>query len=175
MRKTGGSTDIVFPPEAAAREGKAPYIFQQSDRSWIRQKGSFGVELMFWDTDSPNANTSVLDVSMKNNHSEVNEKLAEVPRENPRGQILEGKPLSKPSRMMLIKLSRICLTHPCHETEMTPVSEPRETSGKPLGDHARGSQLSSWNSSKSVTMRDEHRTAREVYDAGKMKQSGGNT
>ena len=104
MRKTGGSTDIVFPPEAAAREGKAPYIFQQSDRSWIRQKGSFGVELMFWDTDSPNANTSVLDVSMKNNHSEVNEKLAEVPRENPRGQILEGKPLSKPSRMSAMSI-----------------------------------------------------------------------
>ena len=157
------------------REGKAPYIFQQSDRSWIRQKGKFGVELIFWDTDSSNANTSVLDVGMKNNHSEVNEKLAEVPRDTPRGQILEGKPLSTPSRMMLIKLSRICLTHPCHETEMTSVSEPRETSGKPLGDHARGSQLSSWNSSKSVTMRDEHRTAREVYDRGKMKQSGGNT
>ena len=157
------------------REGKASCIFEQSDRSWIRQKGSFGVELMLWDTDSSNANTSVLDVGMKNNHSEVNNKLAEVSRDNPRGQIPEGKPISTPSRMMLIKLSRICLTHPCHETEMTSMSEPRETSGKPLSDHARGSQLKSWISSKSVTMRDEHRTAREVYDRGKMKLSGGDT
>ena len=39
------------------REGKAPYIFEQSDRIWIRQKGSFGVELMLWDTDSSNAST----------------------------------------------------------------------------------------------------------------------
>ena len=157
------------------REGKATYIFEQSDRSWIRHQGNPGAELMRLNSDSGDANTSVLDVGMKNNHSEVNEKLAEVPRNNSRGQILEGKTLSTPSRMMLIKLSRIRLTHPCHETEITSVSEPRETSGKPLGDHARGSQLSSWNSSKSVTMRDEHRTAREVYDRGKMKLSGGDT
>ena len=126
-------------------------------------------------SDSGDAKTSLPIVGMKINHSEVNEKLAEVPRDNPRGQILEEKPLSTHSRMMLLKLSRICPTHPCHETEVTSVSEPRETSGKPLGDHARGSQLSSWNSSKSVTMRDEHRTAREVYDRGKMKLSGGDT
>ena len=156
-----------------SREGQAPYIFEQSDRSWIRQKGSFGVELMFWNTDSSNANTSVLDVGMMNNHSEVNEKLAEAPRDNPRGQILEGKPLSTPSRMMLIKLSRICLTHPRHETEMTSVSEPRETSGKPLGGQTSEGHREAWNSSdarfpsKCPTMSDEHRAARKIYDRGK--------
>ena len=157
------------------REGKVSHSFEQSDRSWIRHKRNPGAELMRLNSDSGDAKTSVPIVDMENNHTEVNEKLAEVPRDNPRGQILEAKPLSTPSRMMLLKLSRICLTHPCHETEVTSVSEPRETSGKPLGDHARGSQLSSWNSSKSVTMRDEHRTAREVYDRGKMKLSGGDT
>ena len=156
------------------REGKVSHSFEQSDRSWIRHKRNPGAELMRLNSDSGDAKTSVPIVDMENNHTEVNE-LAEVPRDNPRGQILEGKPLSTPSRMMLLKLSRICLTHPCHETEVTSVSEPRETSGKPLGDHARGSQLSSWNSSKSVTMRDEHRTARKVYDRGKMKLSGGDT
>ena len=70
---------------------------------------------------------------------------------------------------------RICPTHPRHETKMTSVSEPRETSCKPLGAQRRGIQLSAWNSSESVTMRDEHRTAREVYGRGKTKLSGGNT
>ena len=153
------------------REGQAPYIFEQSDRSWIRQKGSFGVELMFWNTDSSNANTSVLDVGMKNNHSEVNEKLAEVSRVNPRGQCLEGKPLiSTPSRMMFIKLSRICPKHPCHETKTTSVRELRELSCRSLDDQARESHHKAWNLSKSVpTMGDEHRTARKIYDRGKTR------
>ena len=158
------------------RQGKAPYTFEQRDRSWIRQQGCPGDELMLSDTDSSNANTSVLNVGMKNNHTEVNEKLAEVSRVNPRGQILEGKPLSTPSRMMFIKLSRICSKHPCHETKMTSVGELRELSCRSLDDQARESQLKAWNLSKSVpTMGDEHRTAREVYDRRRMKLDGGDT
>ena len=127
-------------------------------------------------TDSSNANTSVLDVGMKNNHSEVNEKLAEVPRDNPRGQILEGKTLSTPSRMMFIKLSRICPKHPCHETKMSSVREFQELSCRSLDDQARESHLKAWNLSKSVpTMGDKHRTAREVYDRRRMKLDGGDT
>ena len=66
--------------------------------------------------------------------------------------------------------------HPCNDTAMTSVRESRETSCKSPGDHARGSQLYTWNSSKSVTMRDEHRTAgRKVYVRGKMTLDGGDT
>ena len=85
------------------REGSAPYTFEQSDRSWIRHQGSPGVELMLSDTDNSNANTSFLIIGMGNRQSEVN-----------------GR------RMLFIKLTRICLTHPCNETEMTSVREPRE-------------------------------------------------
>ena len=65
--------------------------------------------------------------------------------------------------------------HSCNETEITWVHEPRETSCKSPEDHARGRQLNTWNSSKNVNLRDEHRTAREVYDRGKMKLDGGDT
>ena len=127
-------------------------------------------------SDSGDAKTSVPIVDMENNHTEVNEKLAEVSRVNPRGQILEGKPLSTPSRMMFIKLLRICPKHPCHETKMTSVREFRELSCRSLDDQARESHLKAWNLSKSVpTMGDEHRTAREVYDRRRMKLDGGDT
>ena len=127
-------------------------------------------------SDSGDAKTSVPIVDMENNHTEVNEKLAEVSRVNPRGQILEGKPLSTPSRMMFIKLSRICPKHPCHETKMTSVRELRELSCRSLDDQARESHLKAWNLSKSVlTMGDEHRTAREVYDRRRIKLDGGDT
>ena len=86
------------------REGKVSHSFEQSDRSWIRHKRNPGAELMRLNSDSGDAKTSVPIVGMKINHSEVNEKVAEVPRDNPRGQILEEKPLSTPSRMMLLKL-----------------------------------------------------------------------
>ena len=152
------------------------HSFEQSDRSWIRHKRNPGAELMRLNSDSGDAKTSVPIVDMENNHTEVNEKLAEVSRVNSRGQIPEGQLLSSPSRTTFIKLSRICPRHPCHETEMTSVSEPRETSCKPLAAHARGIQLKAWNLSKSVpTMGDEHRTAREVYDRRRMKLDGGVT
>ena len=134
------------------REGKAPYTFEQCDRSWVQHKGNPEVEMMLPNIVSPDAKTSSLIVGMGNSHSEVN-----------------GR------RMLFIKLSRICMTHPCNETEMTSGHEPRETSCKSTGDHDRGSQLNTWNSSKSVTTRDEHRTAREVYNRGKMKLDGGDT
>ena len=92
-------------------------------------------------SDSGDAKTSVPLVDMENNHTEVNEKLAEVSRVNPRGQILEGKPLNTPSRMMFIKLSRICSKHPCHETKLTSVREFRELSCRSLDDQARESLL----------------------------------
>ena len=127
------------------RKGEAPYTFEQSGRNWIRQNGNHGVQLMLSDTDISNANTNVLIVGMGNSHSEMN-----------------GR------RMLFIKLSRICLTHPCNETELTSVRESREPSCKSPGDHARESQLNTSNSSKSVNLGNEHRTAREVYDRGKM-------
>ena len=158
------------------REGKVSHSFEQSDRSWIRHKRNPGADLMRLNSDSGDAKTSVPIVDMENNHTEVNEKLAEVSRVNPRGQILEGKPLSTPSRMMFIKLSRICPKHPCHETKMTSVREFRELSCRSLDDQARESHLKAWNLSKSVpTMGDEHRTAREVYDRRRMKLDGGDT
>ena len=158
------------------REGKVSHSFEQSDRSWIRHKRNPGVELMLLNSDSGDAKTSVLIVDMENNHTEVNEKLAEVSRVNPRGQTLEGKPLSTPSRMMFIKLSRICPKPPCHETKMTSVRELRELSCRSLDDQARESHLKAWNLSKSVpTMGDEHRTSREVYDRRRMKLDGGDT
>ena len=109
------------------REGKVSHSFEQSDRSWIRHKRNPGAELMRLNSDSGDAKTSVPIVDMENNHTEVNEKLAEVSRVNPRGQILEGKPRSTPSRMMFIKLSRICPKHPCHETKMTSVPDGGDT------------------------------------------------
>ena len=121
------------------REGKVCHSFEQSDRSWIRHKRNPGAELMRLNSDSGDAKTSVPIVDMENNHTEVNEKLAEVSRVNPRGQCLEGKPLSTPSRMMFIKLSRICPKHPCHETKMTSVRELRELSCRSLDDQARES------------------------------------
>ena len=142
------------------KEGKATYTFEQSDRSWIRHKRNLGVEVTRSNPDSPNAETSVLIIGLKNSHSEVNKKLGEVSRDNSRGQILEGQPLSTPSRMMFIKLSRIWPKHPGNETKLTSARELPETS-KSLGDHARGSRRNTWKSSKSVTMRDEHRTARK--------------
>ena len=108
-------------------EGKVSHSFEQSDPSWIRHKRNPGAELMRLNSDSGDAKTSVPIVDMENNHTEVNEKLAEVSRLNPRGQILEGKPLSTPSRMMFIKLSRICPKHPCHETKMTSVPDGGDT------------------------------------------------
>ena len=152
------------------REGKVSHSFEQSDRSWIRHKRIPGVELMLLNSDSGDAKTSVPIVDMENNHTEVNEKLAEVSRVNPRGQCLEGKPLSTFSRMMFIKLSRICPKHPCHETKMTSVRELRELSCISLDDQARESHHKAWNLSKSVpTMGDEHRTARKIYDRGKTR------
>ena len=112
----------------------------------------------------------------------MNEKLAEVPRDNPGGQILEGQPLSSPSRTTFKKLSRICPKHPRNETKMTSVCELRETRCKSLQDRARESQLNAlnstgdhWRLSKSPTMGDEHMTAMVVCDRGKTKLSGGNT
>ena len=161
------------------REGKATYIFEQSDRSWIRQQENPGVELMLSDTDSSNANTSVPNVGTKSNNPEVNEELAEASRDNPSRQILEGQPLSSPSRTTFRKFSRICPKHPRHETNMTK-TKLRETRSKSLQDQARDRQLNAlnstrdhWRPSKSPTMGDEHRTAREVYDGGKMKLDGG--
>ena len=109
------------------KEGKVCHSFEQSDRSWIRHKRNPGAELMRLNSDSGDAKMSVPIVDMENNHTEVNEKLAEVSRVNPRGQFLEGKPLSTPSRMMFIKLSRICPKHPCHETKMTSVPDGGDT------------------------------------------------
>ena len=152
------------------------HSFEQKDRSWIRHKRIPRVELMLLNSDSGDAKTGVLIVDMENNHSEVNEKSAEVSRVNPRGQTLEGKSLSTPSQEMFIKLSRICPKHPCHETKMTSVRELRELSCRSLDDQARESHLKAWNLSKSVpTMGDEHRTAREVYDTRRMKLDGGDT
>ena len=131
------------------RGGKATYTFDQSDRSWIRHKGNPGVEQMLLNTECPNAKT----------------------RNTQCGQILEGQPHSSPSRTTFRKLSRICPTHPRHETKMTSVRELRETRYKSLQDQARESQLNAlnstgdhWRPSKCPTMGDEHRTAREVYD-----------
>ena len=152
------------------------HSIEQSDRSWIRHKRNPGAELMQLNSDSGDAKTSVPIVDMENNHTEVNEKLAEVSRVNPRGQILEGKPLSTPSRVMFIKLSRICPKHPCHETKMTSVRELRELSCRSLNVQARESHLKAWNLSKSVpTMGAENRTAREVYDRRRMKLDVGDT
>ena len=123
------------------REVKVSHSFEQSDRSWIRHKRNPGAELKRLNSDSGDAKTSVPIVDMENNHTEVNEKLVEASRVNPRGQILEGKPLNTPSRMMFIKLSRICPKHPCHETKMTSVREFRELSCR---------SLKAWNLSKSV-------------------------
>ena len=55
---------------------------------------------MVLNSGSGDAKTRTLIVDMENNHSEVNEKSGEVSRDNPRGQTLEGKPLSTPSRKM---------------------------------------------------------------------------
>ena len=98
------------------REGKAPYTFEQRDRIWIRNKENPTVEMMLSNVESPNAKTSVLIVGMENSQSEVNEKLGEVSRDNPRGQMREGNSLSTPSRTMFMKRSRTCPTHPCHDT-----------------------------------------------------------
>ena len=152
------------------------HSFEQSDRSWIRPKRNPGVELMLLNSYSGDAKTSVLIVDMENNHTEVNEKLANVSRVNPCGQILEGKPLSTPSRLMFTKLSRLCPKPPCHETKMTSVRELRQLSYRSLDDQARESHLKAWNLSKSVpTMGDEHRTSREVYDRQRMKLDSGDT
>ena len=154
-------------------EDKASYTFEQSDRSWIRHEGNPGVELMLLNFDIPNAKTSVLIVDMEKNHPEVNEKLSEVSRDNPRGKFLERKPLSTPSRKMFIKLSRICPRNPCHETKITSVRELRETSCKSLNGRDSEGHLKAWNSaddrfpSKCPTMSDEHRTASKTYDRGK--------
>ena len=163
-------------------EDKASYTFEQSDRSWIRHEGNPGVELMLLNFDSSNAKTSVLIVDKGKNNSEMIEKLDEVSRDTRCGQILEGQPLSLPSRTTIIKLSRICPKHPRNETKMTSVRELRETRGKSLQDRARESQCDAlnstgdhWRPSKSPTMGDEHRTAMEVYDRGKMKFDGGDT
>ena len=65
---------------------------------------------------------------------------------------------------------------------MTSVRELRATRYKSLQDQARDSQPNAlnstgdhWRPSKNPTMADEHRTAREVYDSGKMKLDGGDT
>ena len=164
------------------REGKATYTFEKRDRSWIRHEGNPVVKLMLWNTECPNAKTSILIVDMENSHSEMIEKLSEVSRDTQCGQIPEGQPLSFPSQTTFIKLSRICPTHPRHGTKMTSVREVRETRCKPLQDQARESQPNAlnstgdhWRPSKSSTMGDEHRTAREVYDRGKMELDGGDT
>ena len=137
---------------------------------------------MLLNTVCPNAKTSILNVDMENSHSEMIEKLSEVSRDTHCGQILEGQPLSSPSRTTFKKLSRICPKHPRHETKMTSIRELRETRCKSLQDRARESQLNAlnshgdhWRPSKSPTMGDEHRTSREVYDSGKMKLDGGDT
>ena len=78
------------------REGKATYTFDQSHRSWIRQKGNPGAKLMLLNTECPNAKTSVLIVEMENSHSELIEKLGEVSRDTQCRQILEGQLLSPP-------------------------------------------------------------------------------
>ena len=164
------------------RDGKATYTFEQSDRSWIRHKGNPGVEQMLMYTECQNAKTSVLIVNMENSHSEMIEKLNEVSRDTQCGQILEGQPHSSPSRTTFTKLSRICPKYPRHEAKMTSVRELRETRCKSLQERARESQLNAlnttgdhWHPSKSPTIGDEHRTAREVYDRGKMKLDGGDT
>ena len=112
----------------------------------------------------------------------MNEELAEASRDNRWGQILEGQPLSSPSRTTFRKLSRFCPKHPRHETEMTSVRELRETRSKSLQEQAVESQLKAlnstgdhWRPSNCPTMGDEHRTAREVYDREKMKLNGGDT
>ena len=129
---------------------------------------------MLLNTDSPNAKTGVLIIGMENSHSEMNERLDGVSPDNPRGQSLEGKPLSTPSPTTLTKISRFCLTRPCHDTRMSSVDELRETSCESRTDRAGKCHLNAWNStgdywlqSNSLTIGDEHRTAREVYDRGK--------
>ena len=82
---------------------------------------------MLSNTVCPNAKTSVVIVDMENTHSKMIEKLGEVPRDTQCGQILERQPHSSPSRTTFIKLTRICPTHPRHETKMTSVRELRET------------------------------------------------
>ena len=101
---------------------------------------------MLSNNDSLIAKTSVLIVGMENSHSEVNEKLDELSRDTQRGQILEGQPLSTPSRALFIKLSRICLKHPYHETKMSSVGELRETSSEPRTDPAEKCHVKAWNS-----------------------------
>ena len=137
---------------------------------------------MLLNTECPNAKTSVLKVDMENSHSEMFEESGEVYRDTQCGQIIEGQPLSSPSRTTFIKLSRICPKHPRHETKMTSVRELRETRCKSLKDRARENQLNAlnstgdhWRPSKNPTMGDEHRTAREVHDRGKLKLDDGDT
>ena len=148
------------------REGKMSHSFEQSDRSWIRQKGNPGVELMLLNTDG-DAKTSVLIVDMENNHSEVNEKSGEVSRVNPRGQTLEGKSLRKPSREMFIKLSRTCPRHQRHDTKMASARELREASCESLNGQTSEGHREAWNSAddrfppKCPTMSDGHRAARK--------------
>ena len=157
------------------REGKVSPSFEQSDRSWIRHKRNPGVELMLLNSDSGDAKTSVLIVDMENNHSEVNEKSGEVSRVNPRGQTLEGKSLSKPSREMFIKLSRTCPRHQCHDTKMASVRELREASCESLNGQTSEGHREEWNSgddrfpSKCPTMSDGHRSATKIYDRGKTR------
>ena len=180
VRKTGCSTGIVFPPEGAAE----PRIEERGlcDLHLRTERSKFDSTMMFSDTDSSNANTSVLNVGTKSNHPEVNEELAQASRDISLGQTLEGQPLSSPSRTTFKKRSTICPKHPRHETKMTSVRELRETRSKSLQDQARECQLNAlnsigdhWRPSKSPTMSDEHRTAREVYHRGKMKLDGGDT
>ena len=157
------------------REGKVSHSFEQSDRSWIRHKRNPGVELMLLNSDSGDAKTSVLIVDMENNHSEVNEKSGEVSRVNPRGQTLEGRSLSKPSREMFIKFSRTCPRHQCHDTKMASVRELREASCESLNGQTSEGHREAWNSgddrfpSKCPTMSDGHRAARKIYDRGKTR------
>ena len=164
------------------REGKAIYTFDQSDRSWIRHKGNPGFKLMLLNTECPNAKMSVLIADMQNSHSEMIEKLAEVSRDTQCRQVFEGQLLSLPSQTTFIRLSRIFPKHPRHEIKMTSVRELRETRCKLLQDRAKESQFNAlnsfgdhWRPSRSPTMGDEHRTAREVYDIGKVKLDGGDT
>ena len=137
---------------------------------------------MLLNKECPNAKTSVLIVNMENSHSEMIEKLGEVSRDTQCGQILAGQPLSLPSQTTFKKLSRICPKHPRHETKITPVRELRETRCKSQQERARENEFKAlnstgdhWRPSKSPTMGDEHRTAREVYDREKMKLDGGDT
>ena len=105
-----------------------------------------------------------------------NEKLGEVSRDNPRGKFLEGKSLNTPSRMMFIKLSRICPKDLGHDTKMASVRKPRETNCRSMSGQASEGHLKAWISevddrfpSKCLTMNDEHMTARKIYDKEKTR------